>query len=137
LHGPSRKQWDWEGQKAGEVLRSPERRASIYNGDIVPDGGNSLIYTCPTDKRAKLIYATLSAKSGEGHLEILLKGVPTFVLQTYAAGTVSFVARYEDGIDMESGDTLTIFCDATGSNEVTASAQVIEEDAAAGYTTPT
>lgn len=138
LRTESRKQWDWEIEKAGSPIKTPERRESKYTGDTVISGAPShVLYTCPPGTHAKLIYAALSTKTGRGYLELLLKGNSIYVLHTYVADNLTFVADYQDGIDLVAGDTIIIHCDPVVGNETIASAQLIEEEFSSGYVIPT
>ena len=128
---PSRKQRDWQQEKAGDAIKFPERRLSRTNGDIVLAGASSLIYTCPPDKRSKITYAALSTSGGEGYIELLLRSGITFLLHTYVANNLNFAATYEDGIDLEPGNTIRITC--TGPGTTIGTVQIIEEDVSPGY----
>lgn len=130
---PSRKQRDWEQEKTGDAIKYPERRLSSTSGDIVSSGNSSLIYTCPADKRAKISYAALSSKTGEAYIELQLKTGPTFLLHTYTANTLMYTAVYNDAIDLEPGDTVTIVCGAPAGNSAVGTVQTIEEDVSPGY----
>jgi len=128
---PSRKQRNWEQEKAGDAIKFPERRNSRTNGDIVNAGDSILIYTCPINRRAKIIYAALSTSAGEGYIELLLQSGITFLLHTYVANNLNFAASYEDGIDLEPGNTVRITC--TGPGTTIGTVQIIEEDVSPGY----
>lgn len=130
---PSRKQRDWEQEKTGDIILFEERRLSTTSGDIVSSGNSSLIYTCPANKRAKIVYASLSTKTGEGYIELQIRTGPTFLLHTYTANTLNYNAAYNDGIDLEPGDTATIFCGVAAGNSAIGSVQTIEDDVSPGY----
>jgi hypothetical protein len=130
---PSRKQRDWEKEKTGDAILFPERRLSTSAGDIVSSGNSSLIYTCPVDKRAKISYASLSTKTGEGYIQLQIKTGPTFLLHTYIANTLTYNAAYSDGIDLEPGDTVTVVCGVAAGNSAVGTVQTIEDDVSPGY----
>ena len=130
---PSRKQRDWENEKTGDHILVIERRLTRTSGDIVTAGNNSLIYTCPQSKRAKIVHAGLSTKLAEGYLQINIASGPTYLLHTFVAASLTFDALFEDGIDLEPGDTVTIYCDSTLGNVTTGTLAVIEDDVSPGY----
>lgn len=136
LQFPSRKQRDWEQEKTGDLILFEERRLSTTSGDIVSSGNSSLIYTCPADKRAKISYAALSTKTGEGYIELQIKTGPTFLLHTYTPNTLNYNAAYNDGIDLEPGDTVTIVCGVAAGNVAVGTLQTIEDDVSPGYLLP-
>jgi len=130
---PSRKQRDWEREKTGDQILVIERRLTRVSGDIVTAGNNSLIYTCPANKRAKIVHAGLSTKLAEGYLQIQIATGPTYLLHTFVAASLTFDALFEDGIDLEPGNTVTIYCDNTAGNVTTGTLSVIEDDVSPGY----
>lgn len=133
LQFPSRKQRDWEQEKTGDIILYTERRQTLTAGDIVNSGGTSLVYTCPADKRAKIVHASLSTKTGEGYIELQIRTGTTFLLHTYTANTLLYTSAYEDGIDLEPGDTITIVCGVAVGNITVGTVQTVEDDVSPGY----
>lgn len=130
---PSRKQRDWEKEKTGDQILFIERRLSRTNGDIVTAGNNLTLYTCPSGKRAKIVHAGLSTKVGEGYIQLQIVTGTTFLLHTYQATSLTYDAEYSDGVDLEPGDTVSIYCGSEVGNVAIGTLQVVEDDVSPGY----
>ncbi len=128
---PSRKQRDWQQEKTGDIIVYEERRSTITAGDIVPAGAGSTVYTCPANTRAKLVYAQISTNLQEGYIQLTLKGVPNFIVHTYTPQTVTYNATFNDGVDLEPGDFVRIFCNGAGT--AVGTVQVIQDEISPGY----
>ncbi len=125
----------WQISKTGQLIQFLERREDRYSGDIVAAGLDSTIYTCPANRKAKICYAALSTKTGEGYIEVRILGVPTFLLHTYQPASFNYQSSYENGIGLNAGDTVTIFCGAAAGNFTIGSVQIVEEEVSTSYFT--
>lgn len=127
--GPSRKQVDPFTARTGEYVQ-PERRTTQTFSNSAGGDGTYTLYTCPVNKRAKIIFYQLINESTTAGLVV---GGQTILVLNNPDTQASLQLPYETGIDISGGQTVSFYIGVGSGAAAFATIIVVEEDAYGGY----
>lgn len=134
LGGASRKQADVFSPKTGSYIKQPEYRLVRTFSGSPAAGTTTTLYTCPAGRKAKLMYYFFQLfNNSSGGIGVGTVGLISATVVANDVITNTNFFGYETGINISSGETVTVSLSVGSAGNVYASVVICEEEASDAY----